>query len=67
MTIIEEIYMALLLARPDDLKEFEKYIRWILVRRQINQRFYFSAHWVQHSGPRKMAPSLPAARAHWIR
>lgn len=58
MTIIEEIYAALLLARPDDLSEVEKYIKWILIRRQINRRFYFQAHWVTRP---------PARRAHWIR
>lgn len=56
MTLIEEIYAALLLARPDDLSEVEKYIRWISIRRRINQRFYFQAHWI----------SQQSVRAHWI-
>ena len=55
MTIIEEIYAALLLAKPDDLREVEKYIKWIIFRRQVNRRFYFSAHWIR--GPR---------RPHWV-
>jgi hypothetical protein len=54
MSIIEEIYAALLLARPGDLAEVRKYIAWIKFRRQVNDRFYFSAHWVTASGP------------HWI-
>jgi hypothetical protein len=59
MTIIEEIYAALLLARPGDLAEVRRYIQWIMIRRQINDRFYFSAHWVTR-------PPTPAARAHWV-
>lgn len=58
MTDLErEIYTALLLARPGDLREFEKYIKWILVRRRVNRHFYFQAHWV----------TRPPIRAHWIR
>lgn len=69
MTIIEEIYAALLLAKPGDLSEVEKYIKWILVRRRVNQHFYFSAHWVSPTQTHRIAPAakLPAPRAHWVR
>jgi hypothetical protein len=59
MTIVEEIYAALLLAKPGDLAEVRKYIKWIMIRRQVNDRFYFSAHWVTR-------PNHPGARPHWV-
>jgi hypothetical protein len=59
MTIPEEIYAALLLAKPGDLAEVRKYIQWLLIRRQVNARFYCSAHWVTR-------PERPRAWVHWV-
>lgn len=53
--IIAEIRAALLLANPDDLELFERYLKWMLIRRQVNNRFYFRAHWI-----------APARRYHWL-
>jgi hypothetical protein len=60
MTIIEEIYAALLLAKPGDLAEVRKYIKWIMIRRQVNNHFYFCAHWVTRA-------HAPAGRIHWVK
>jgi hypothetical protein len=60
MTIIEEIYLALLLAKPGDLAEVRKYIQWLTLRRQVNQHFYFSAHWITRAHPQ-------AGRVHWVK
>jgi len=55
MNITDEIITALLLLGPDDLEAARKYLRWIKVRRQVHNRFYFVAHWV--SSERKY---------HWV-
>ena len=73
MNPIEEIITALLLLRPDDLDAARRYIQWMKVRRKINDRFYFAAHWVH---PKKtpgvisqalkpLLVSHPRA-AHWL-
>lgn len=47
MNTINEIFIALLLAQPDDFEAARKYLQWIKVRRHIYKRFYFQAHWLQ--------------------
>lgn len=59
--MINEIIAALLLSNPKDLAVIRKYIAWMKIRRAVNDRFYFRAHWVQ-----KTAPQLSARRVHWI-
>ena len=44
--IIEEIRAALLLANPNDLELFKRYLKWMMIRKQVNHRFYFQAHWI---------------------
>jgi hypothetical protein len=72
MTILEEIYAALLLARPDDLTEVRRYIEWIRIRRRVNDRFYFRAHWVYvKKAPPQLEEPTPlfgthAGNAHWV-
>lgn len=56
MNIIEEIRAALLLATPNDLDMYLRYLQWMMVRRKINDRFFFRAHWIQ--GPKKVY--------HWL-
>ena len=57
MNPIHEIFIALMAAGPDDLDAVRRYIQWIKVRRQVNHRFYFAAHWVERS--KKLH--------HWVR
>lgn len=54
-SIIEEIRAALLLANPEDLEMFRRYLTWMMIRRKITDRFYFKAHWVN-----------PVGKVHWI-
>lgn len=52
----EDILAALASSHPMDLVNIHLYIKWIRIRRQVNRRFYFQAHWVR-----------PVHReAHWI-
>ena len=55
MNLIEEITAVLLLLGPDDLEAARNYLEWMKIRRQINNRFYFIAHWVGNE-----------KRYHWI-
>lgn len=73
MNIVEEITAALLSAKPDDLEMARRYLKWLKMRRKINHRFYFRAHWVDHQKtPGKISQaSKPLLekhqyRAHWL-
>jgi hypothetical protein len=55
MNITEEIIATLALLGMDDIEAAKKYLQWITVRRKVNRRFYFSAHWV-----------APTQRYHWL-
>jgi hypothetical protein len=54
--IIDDIRTALLLANPKELEMFRRYLQWLLVRRKINKRFYFQAHWIRK----------PGQQYHWL-
>lgn len=55
MTPIEEIVTALLLLGYEDFENAKRYLAWMQVRRRINHRFYFAAHWVE-----------PRGTYHWV-
>ena len=55
MNYIDEILTTLLLLGPDDLENAKRYLKWIKIRRMVNNRFYFMAHWIGSRG-----------RYHWI-
>ena len=55
MSIEEELLAALLLSSPEDLRAVRHYIGWMRFRRQVNDKFYPSRHWVKS-----------ARRYHWV-
>jgi hypothetical protein len=56
MNIIDEIIATLALLGTDDIEAAKAYLRWITVRRKVNRRFYFSAHWIEQ----------PKQKYHWL-
>jgi hypothetical protein len=57
MSYVEEIITALLLLGTEDLENARRYLRWMQLRRQINDRFYFAAHWIE---------TTPRPHYHWV-
>jgi hypothetical protein len=55
MTIIEEITIALLLSRPNDMRAIRHYIGWMKFRRVVNDHFYLTVHWAE-----------PTEKYHWV-
>ena len=51
----DEIYELLFNLHPKDLKRLQQYVRWVQIRRMVNNFFYFRAHWIQS----------PKLKAHW--
>jgi hypothetical protein len=56
MNLTEEIVATLALLGMDDIELAKKYLDWIAVRRKINRRFYFAAHWIER----------PKQNYHWL-
>lgn len=53
---MEEIVLALRYTHRDDLEKIRRYVAWMKVRRRVNDRFYFAAHWL----------TRPKGGYHWI-
>lgn len=56
MNLIDEIISGLLVLGPEDMEVVKRYLHWMMLRRQVNNRFYLTPHWVKK----------PPARYHWI-
>lgn len=50
----DDIAAALASSHPADLALIRRYVEWIKIRRRVNSRFYFQAHWVT------------GIRVHWV-
>jgi len=59
--MINEIIAALLLANSSDIETIRKYVWWVGFRRQVHDKFYFRAHWIQNR-----VEKTSTCRAHWI-
>ena len=55
MNLIEQIENELLQMGPEQLEVARKYLQWIKLRRKVNDRFYFVAHWIR-----------PERKYHWL-
>jgi hypothetical protein len=67
MTILDEIYAALLASDSADLPAIKKYVTWVQFRRRVNNHFYTRAHWIQRPAIDLCRPASFRGSAHWIR
>lgn len=70
---IADILHALADTHPADMLNIRRYLAWIKIRRRINHRFFFQAHWICKNktpgllsqAPKPLLVSRPR-RAHWL-
>lgn len=64
MHIDEIIFRALLDSHEDDLHAIHTYVRWIKLRRRVNEIFYSNTIMLQYERRRAIRVKYP--KFHWI-